>query len=139
MAKDTVATATNDTPTTQQPLTGATLFVERETFKGRDNGQEYWSYFVRGTIRGREVKVSLIPPDKGGYEVLDIVFIGAVKLPLKRTENEMTDDVTKRRTTYLTYTVTGVDENGEIYDTDIKPARKSDKSLLEMLYRGIKG
>ena len=32
------------------------LFVEREKFVGKD-GKEYWSYAVKGKVRGRDVKV----------------------------------------------------------------------------------
>ena len=42
------------------------LFVVRESFKGKDN-KEYWSYIVKGKIRGRDVKIDFIPKDKGGY------------------------------------------------------------------------
>ena len=36
--------------------------VERETFES--NGKEYFSYFIKGNVRGREVKAGVIPPDK---------------------------------------------------------------------------
>ena len=48
------------------------IFVERETFE--KNGRTFFSYFIRGNIRGKDVKVAVVPPDKGGYTVLDIVF-----------------------------------------------------------------
>ena len=48
------------------------IYVERETFEM--NEQTYFSYFIKGTVRGKDVKVAVIPPDKGGYTVLDIVF-----------------------------------------------------------------
>ena len=47
------------------------IFVERETFE--KNGRTFFSYFIRGNIRGKDVKVAVVPPDKGGYTVLDIV------------------------------------------------------------------
>ena len=46
--------------------------VERETFE--KNGKSYYSYFIKGNIRGKDVRVLITPPDKGGYAVLDIVF-----------------------------------------------------------------
>ena len=48
------------------------IMVERETFE--KNGKSYYSYFIKGNIRGKEVRVLITPPDKGGYTVLDIVF-----------------------------------------------------------------
>ena len=48
------------------------IYVERETFEYK--GNTYFSYFIKGTIRGKDVKLAVIPPDKGGYVVLDIVF-----------------------------------------------------------------
>ncbi len=46
--------------------------VERETY--RKNGKEFYTYFIKGKIRGKEVKIAVVPPDVGGYTVLDIVF-----------------------------------------------------------------
>ena len=51
--------------------------VERETYNKND--KEYFAYFVKGNIRGRDVKLSVMPQDVGGYAVLDIVFNGAMK------------------------------------------------------------
>ena len=48
------------------------IFVERETFV--KNGNTYFSYFIKGNVRGKNIKVAVVPPDKGGYTVLDIVF-----------------------------------------------------------------
>lgn len=59
---------------------GKQIFVERETFE--KNGRTIFSYFIKGVIRGKDVKVAVVPPDKGGYiqaEVLagfEIVEIG---------------------------------------------------------------
>ncbi len=50
--------------------------VERETFES--HGNEYYSYFIKGVIRGKEIKIQVAPPnkdtDKNGYNVLDVVF-----------------------------------------------------------------
>ena len=37
------------------------IFVERETFE--KNGRTFFSYFIRGNIRGKDVKVAVVPPD----------------------------------------------------------------------------
>ena len=36
------------------------LYVERETFE--TNGKEYFSYFIKGVVRGKEVKLTVAPP-----------------------------------------------------------------------------
>ena len=48
------------------------IFVERETFE--KNGKTFFSYFIKGMVRGKEIRIAVVPPDKGGYTVLDIVF-----------------------------------------------------------------
>lgn len=107
------------------------LIVERETFTSKDK-REMYGYFVRGKIRGRDVKVDFNAEDQGGYEVLDIIFDIKPTAELLITENEMTnDDGTKQH--YTTYEVQNVDENGIVYKYKVKPARKSDKAYLDVL------
>ena len=106
------------------------IVVERETFKLKN--KEYFSYFVKGTVRGREVKAGVKPPDNGGYVVLDIVFDNAMSAELTVKPFEIKDDngnVIKGNT----YSVKSVDENGKVYECTVKPARASDKTLLTML------
>ena len=40
------------------------IFVERETFE--KDGRTFFSYFIKGNIRGKDVKVAVVPPDRGG-------------------------------------------------------------------------
>ena len=87
------------------------IMVERETFE--KNEKTYFTYFIKGQVRGREVKVAIIPPDKGGYTVLDIVFGDAMKAELKITPFEIKDESGKV-ITGNTYAVRSVDENGEV-------------------------
>lgn len=108
-----------------------TLYVERESFKGND-GREFWSYIVKGKIRGRDVKIDFMPKDKGGYEPLDIVFDVKPVAELIMTEEEMTNDNGKT-TKYNSYKVRNIDDDGVIYECGVKPARDSDKALLVML------
>ena len=35
--------------------------VERETIES--NGKEYFHYFIKGNVRGRDIKAGVIPPD----------------------------------------------------------------------------
>ena len=69
-----------------------TILVERETFEMK--GNTYFSYFIRGNVRGKDVKVSIVPPDKGGYTVLDIVFGDANTANLMVKPFEIKDDAT---------------------------------------------
>ncbi|MBE5734302.1 MAG: hypothetical protein E7347_04555 [Clostridiales bacterium] len=111
------------------------MFVEREPYKAKD-GNTYFSYFIKGVIRGKEVKIQIAPPNKdtdfGGYTVLDIVFGDSNVAELVVTPYEMKDEAGNIRTGN-TYGVRNVDETGEVYECKIKPFRTSDKALIKML------
>lgn len=109
------------------------LFVNKEP--NEYNGKTYFSYCIRGMIRGREVRVAVVPPDNGGYRVLDIIYGDSDKAELVVKPFEIRDDKTKRVVRGNSYAVRKVDENGEIYECTIKPFRGSDKALLEMLLK----
>ena len=101
--------------------------------KKTDDGRAYYSYLVRGKVRGRDVKIDFEPKDKGGYEPLDIVFDVSPKAELIMKEEEITSDVTGKTNFYTSYKVHTEDENGIPFECGIKPSRDSDKSLLAML------
>ena len=106
--------------------------VERETYTKDD--KTYFSYFIKGVIRGREVRIAVVPPDNGGFRVLDIVFDNAMSADLILKPYEIKDDrghVLKGNT----YAVVSVDEDGIDYECAIKPFRKFDQSLMNMLLR----
>lgn len=107
--------------------------VEREIFE--KNGKQYFSYFIKGTIRGKDVRILVTPPDKGGFAVLDIVFGNEMQADLITNPYEIKDDATGNVIKGNTYAVRSVDENGEVYECAIKPFRASDKSLLNMLIK----
>jgi len=109
------------------------IVVERETFE--KDGKSYFSYFIKGNVRGKDVRVAVIPPDKGGYVVLDIVFGNEMKAELVATPYEIKDDATGKVVSGNTYAVRSVDENGEVYECKITPYRNSDKTLLNMIMR----
>ena len=108
------------------------IYVERDTYT--HDGKEYYSYFIKGHIRGREVRIGVIPPDKGGYVVLDIVYDKAMKAELVITPFSMKNDAGET-ISGNTYSVRSFDEAGEEYECKIKPARTSDKELLKMYLR----
>jgi hypothetical protein len=109
------------------------IFVERETFNY--NGKEYFSYCIKGKIRGKDVKVAITPPDKGGFTVLDIVYADAMEAELTLKPYEIKDEKTGKVTSGNTYAVQSFDEDGLLYECPVKPMRASDRSLLNMLLR----
>ena len=109
------------------------LLVERETYE--KDGQNFYSYFVKGQIRGKDVKARLSPKDMGGYDILDIVFLTDETAELVITPSEMTDEkgnIVK----FTSYECNNVDpETGDVFTCGLKPQRASDKQILEMLAR----
>lgn len=107
--------------------------VERETFE--KDGKTYFSYFIKCNIRGKDAKILISPPDLGGFAVLDIVFDTSMEADLVCNPYEIKNDKTGKVIKGVKYGVRTVDENGEIYECEIKPFRSSDKSLLAMLLK----
>lgn len=112
-----------------------TIYVERETFESKKSGKKGYAYFIRGNVRGVDVKAGVVPPDVGGYTVLDIVFGGAMQAELVLKPYEIKDDATGNVIAGNTYYVRSVDDDGLVYECQVKPARKSDKNLMDMLLR----
>lgn len=110
-----------------------TILVERETFEME--GKTYFTYFIKGNIRGKDFRLAVIPPDKGGYTVLDIVYGNAMAAELVVKPFEIKDEKTGSVIAGNTFTVVSYDENGEIYECPVKPYRASDKALLNMLVK----
>lgn len=108
------------------------IVVEREMIE--KNGKSFYTYFIKGTIRGKDVKIAVTPPDFGGYTVLDIVFGNEMKAELVAEPYELKDS-SGNIVSGNSFMVRSIDENGEIYECKIKPFRASDKSLLKMLMR----
>ena len=107
--------------------------VERETYEKND--KTYYSYFIKGKLRDKEVRVLIVPPDNGGYKVLDIVFGEEMEAELVLKPYEMTDENTGKVIKGNTYAVRTKDEDGTEYECAVKPFRASDKALLNMLLR----
>lgn len=111
------------------------LYVQKEPFEY--NGKTYNHYYIKGKVRGREVKIELAPPNKdtdmGGYTVLDIVFGEEDIAELIVEPYEIEDEKSKRVITGNRYLVRTVDEDGKVYECPVKLSRSSDRSLLQML------
>lgn len=108
------------------------IIVNRETYQKDE--KEFFSYFLEGTIKGRNVRVNVVPHDIGGYLVLDIVFDGAQEVTLDVRPMKMKNE-NGEETEINTFYVISCDENGEIYECPVKAKNKSDKVLLTMLTR----
>ena len=111
----------------------ARLTVERETYETRDK-KEYYNYFVRGQIRGREVRAELAPKNKDfdGYELLDIIFDIAPTAELY-IHDEASETASGGKSRYTVYEVQNTDEDGILYSYKLKPRAESDKSILNVL------
>ncbi len=111
------------------------IYVERETFESK--GKTYFRYFIKGTVRGRDIKISIAPPDKdtdkGGYAVLDLVFGDSNKADFVLVPYEIRDDKTHKVIKGNSYIVRTVGEDGKVYECPVKPDRTSDKALLNLL------
>lgn len=108
------------------------LLVEREPYE--KEGNTYFSHVVKGSIRGRDVKATLIPHDVGGYAILDIVFGVSNTAELVLKPFEIRDEKTKKTVKGNSYAVRSVDEaTGEILECPVKPFRSSDKTILNMI------
>lgn len=112
-------------------MTNNNILVERETYVKNDKA--YYSYFIKGKVRGKDVKVSVVPPDIGGYAVLDLVFNEATSADLITKPYEIKDEKTGKVVKGNTYAVRSVGEDGVPYECAVKPFRSSDKALLNMI------
>ena len=110
--------------------------VEKGAFEYK--GKTYAEYFICGVVRGREVRIKLAPPDKndkGGYTVLDIVFGDESQADFVAEPFEFVNGAGKTVSGTRFLVRTADKQTGEVYECAVKPARKSDKTLLEMLMR----
>lgn len=111
----------------------ARLTVERDTYETRDK-KEYYNYFVRGQVRGREVRAELAPKNKDfdGYELLDLIFDIAPTAEL-HIRDEESETASGSKSVYTVYEVQNTDEDGILYSYKLKPRAESDKSILNVL------
>lgn len=106
------------------------LKVERETYESKDHVSRF-SYFIRGVLRGKEIRLFIVPSDIGGYELLDLLFIDNSDVRLDVVPYEINDS----NGTLIkgnSYVAKVVASNGEIFECPVKPRNKSDKCILEM-------
>lgn len=112
------------------------LKVQRVESVSKENGKTYNNYYIYGTIDGVDVRAEVIPPDVGGYKLLEIVFKGETERDLKVIDREFKDANGKTvKSRAYAVTRTGLTEDGEFkeYVADVLPKRKSDRAMLAML------
>ena len=111
----------------------ARLTVERDTYETRDK-KEYYNYFVRGQVRGREVRAELAPKNKDfdGYELLDLIFDIAPTAELY-IHDEESETASGSKSVYTVYEIQNTDEDGILYSYKLKPRAESDKSIINVL------
>ena len=111
----------------------ARLTVEGDTYETRDK-KEYYNYFMRGQVRGREVRAELAPKNKDfdGYELLDLIFDIAPTAELYIRDEE-SETASGSKSVYTVYEVQNTDEDGILYSYKLKPRAESDKSILNVL------
>lgn len=134
-----MANEKNVTTVAAETLNG-NLVVVREPIKDKNgkqmqtqDGRDYFAYLVRGKVRGRDVKIDFSPKDVGGYEPLDILFDISPKAELLMEERTQESDKTNKITKYMAYWLRVIDEDGIVWECNVKPQRDSDKTLLGYL------
>ena len=111
------------------------VMLVREKLKPREKGAKpIYTYNVYGVVRGTEVRAGMMPPDKGGFQVLSLVFGEVDELPVWMVPYEMKDE-NGRKVSGFTYKVMSADEDGDVLECKIKPSRDSDKRILDCLIK----
>lgn len=117
------------------------LPVTRESFHSDRGDKDLWAYVVKGDLsiknnKGqmikKDVKASFEAKDKGGYDVLDFIFMIDDVAELVIREESMTDD-RGNKSVYNVYEVTQTDADGVPFAYQVKPMRASDKFHLNSI------
>ena len=117
------------------------LPVTRESFHSDKGERDLWAYVVCGdvSIKNRkgekikkDVKASFEAKDKGGYDVLDFIFMIDDTAELIIREETMVDD-RGNKSIYNVYEVSQTDEDGVPFSYQVKPMRASDKFHLNSI------
>lgn len=101
------------------------IMLEHETYV--KEGKSYFAYCVKGQIKGKEVKASMIPKDIAGYALLEVIFGDQDKVPLCVTPYEMTTE-SGEILSGNTFSVKCADD--ESIEVKLKPINPTDKTVL---------
>lgn len=129
MAKENVEN--NEAKKEEQKM--GTLFLERKEY-GKEG---LHVYFVKISFMGKPFEASMQPDDVSGYQLLDSLFGDSNKVPLRSSENSITDSETGEVRKFRVYEAYNVDENGDEWTTKVNPRNKSDKQALEQYFTKV--
>ena len=101
------------------------LMLERETYV--KDGKAFYAYCVKGQIKGKEVKASVVPKDIAGYGLLDIIFGDQDKVDLCVTPFEMQNEHGEI-ISGNTLSVKCADD--EALECKLKPLKSTDKTII---------
>ena len=115
------------------------LTLERESFKARDK-RKYWGYYVSGKVYPgtrfeKTVKASFVPADKGGYELLEMMFEMSDKVLLDYSVQTMKNENTGLRTRFDVFMAFVTDPYGNKIEYKMNAYEKSDTAIFKMLYQ----
>lgn len=117
------------------------LELQRERFVGKDKTgkkKRFWTYFVTGKVYGKEVRSNFEAGDKGGYELMSMLFDFGTEVKVTYSEERMTDSKTGAVSSYSVFYACSVAPDGNVVEYKVKPMRASDKSIFMMLYNAKK-
>ena len=109
--------------------------VTRESFGEKDDIKLY-SYHINAIIRGKEKKISLMPKDNGGYELLNIIFFDEDTVDGKIVFNDIKLESGETLNQILVEVF--VIDDGITYAYQLKTQRDSDKATLKILAEILK-
>ncbi len=113
------------------------FIITREIFRKETEEQSaLYGYVLKDKLivngKEREIRIDFVAKDSGGYEMLDIIFMISDYAYLVMHDETMNDDDGKK-TQYRVYEVVNEDDFGVRYTYKVKPARESDKAMLNVL------
>lgn len=113
------------------------FIVTREIFREETDEQSaLYGYVLKDKLivngKEREIRIDFAAKDAGGYEMLDIIFMISDFAYLVMHDETMKDEDGKA-TQYRVYEIANEDDLGVKYVYKVKPARESDKALLNVL------
>ncbi len=97
------------------------IYINREPYKS--NGKLCYSYFINCVLNDRPNHINLAPIDIGGYILLDILFADNSAVELIATEENGKQ----------IYKAVSYDDNGEVYECEVKPLHGSDRVKLKLI------
>ena len=102
------------------------LIITRRKFTASKTQEQYYAYELKYEIKNRKVTVNFSSADKGGYELIDMVYDGAEKVYLLVDSGESFK--------FNGYLAVSFDED-MMYSAKISPREATDRANLENILR----